>query len=98
MNASAPRAPHAALLQKSWHNSLLHGPIAYIWTYSERFPQLTVNHMHRRGMRMADTIFLTLPVALLQTWIGMRCSDPGYETRQANLIRNIRERQLRNDD
>lgn len=30
-----------------------------------------------RGMRLADTIFLTLPVALLQTWIGMRCSHPG---------------------
>ena len=29
------------------------------------------------GLRMADTIFLTLPVALLQTWIGMRCSHPG---------------------
>lgn len=33
------------------------------------------------GLRMADTIFLTLPVALLQTWIGMRCSHPGCGAR-----------------
>lgn len=35
-----------------------------------------------RGMRLADTVFLTLPVALLQTWIGMRCSHPGCAPRQ----------------
>ena len=28
-------------------------------------------------MRLADTVFLTVPVALLQTFLGMRCSAPG---------------------
>ena len=33
--------------------------------------------LSRRGMRLADTVFLTMPVALLQVWLGMRCSRPG---------------------
>ena len=34
-----------------------------------------------RGMRLADTVFLTMPVALLQVWLGMRCSRPGMHCR-----------------
>lgn len=40
----------------------------------------------RRGMRLADTVFLTLPVALLQTWIGMRCSHPGCALSQLYCV------------
>ncbi len=35
----------------------------------------------RRGMRLADTVFLTMPVALLQVWLGMHCSRPGMHCR-----------------
>ena len=34
-----------------------------------------------RGMRLADTVFLTMPVALLQVWLGMHCSRPGMHCR-----------------
>ena len=37
--------------------------------------------MARRGMRLADTVFLSMPVALLQVWLGMRCSHPGMHCR-----------------
>ena len=33
--------------------------------------------MDLRGMQLVDTIFLTLPVATLQAYIGMSCSAPG---------------------
>ena len=29
----------------------------------------------RRGMRLADTLFLTLGIACLQVYVGMRCSS-----------------------
>ena len=35
-----------------------------------------------RGMRLSDTIFLTLTICLLQVYIGMRCL---YEVRFANF-------------
>ena len=35
-----------------------------------------------RGMRLSDTIFLTLTICLLQVYIGMRCL---YEVRLGNI-------------
>jgi hypothetical protein len=32
--------------------------------------------MDLRGMQLVDTVFLTLPVATLQAYIGMACSSP----------------------
>ena len=36
-----------------------------------------------RGMRLSDTIFLTLTICLLQVYIGMRCL---YEVRPLPLL------------
>lgn len=48
--------------------------------------KLTRDGLRCSGMRLADTIFLTLPVALLQTWIGMRCSHPGYRSDRIHAV------------